>query len=273
MHASLSTLGVPLLVLALLIVGAAGWWWLSRQPVSPLLPSAEAPRTVASTVQGSTVTPVSSTGQPQAALVLGSVERKAYRLLRDAFPRAEVLAHVQLLRFIRLPPREQRESWLHGVGMLDTDLLLCDGRFRVLAAVDVRTHRDTPAGIARNERMAQVLQAAGITVHVWHEDALPSVADIRATVAPALAARKARARAAEAKGLGLQPPANGALPKASRLPAVTGEADETDEAGVTTPLVLQPEPRAPAGLAPPSAVPAKPYAAERSNPNGRAASP
>ena len=62
--------------------------------------------------------------QPLAALVLGTSERKAYRLLRESFPRAEVLAHVQLLRFIRLPPNQVREDWLQGAGVLDADLLL-----------------------------------------------------------------------------------------------------------------------------------------------------
>lgn len=204
MQAPWSTIWLPLLVLALLMVGAAWWWWRARTAAAQATAQAqEASRTALSSVQGTSADPASSS-QPQAALVLGSVERKAYRLLREAFPRAEVLAHVQLLRFIRLPPREMREGWLQGAGVLDADLLLCDGRFRVLAAVDVRTRRDTAASQERNERMAQVLQAAGITVHVWHEDALPNVAEIRATVAPALAARKAQARAAEAATAGLQ---------------------------------------------------------------------
>jgi hypothetical protein len=199
-----STIWLPLLVLALLLAGAAWWWWHAREVAQSEVQAQEATRTALSSVQGASIEPAaSSSGQPQAALVLGSVERKAYRLLREAFPRAEVLAHVQLLRFIRLPPREQRESWLQGTGMLDADLLLCDGRFRVLAAVDVRTRRDTATSTERNERMAQVLQAAGITVHVWHEDAMPNVAEIRATVAPAMAARKAQARAAEAATAGL----------------------------------------------------------------------
>ena len=198
MHTTLSTIWLPLLVLALLIMGSAWWWWRHRLALVQEQAADRLAQNVAlSSVQGITAEP-SSTSQPQAALVLGSVERKAYRLLREAFPRAEVLAHVQLLRFIRMPPRDQRESWLQGASALDVDLLLCDGRFRVLAAVDVRTRRDTPAGKARNERMAKVLQATGVSVHVWHEENLPSVAEIRNTIKPALVARKAQARAAEA---------------------------------------------------------------------------
>lgn len=235
MPAQLSTIWLPLLVLALLLAGSAWWWWRHRQALAQLRTTARASaeltarataqtttkttaqttaktanqsgaasahRSASASMQSATLFDTAATApcgsQPQAALVLGSVERKAYRLLREAFPRAEVLAHVQLLRFIRLPPREQRDSGLQGAGVLDVDLLLCDGRFRVLAAVDVRTRRDTAASQERSERMALVLLAAGISVHVWHEDALPGVATIRSTITPALVARKAQARAAEA---------------------------------------------------------------------------
>ncbi len=194
MPVALSTIWLPLLVLVLLVAAAAGWWWRHQQAAAR---GAAATPLALSPVRSPSIDPASA-GGPQAAMVLGGVERKAYRLLRGAFPRAEVLAHVQLLRFIRLPPRELRESWLQGAGVLDVDLLLCDGRFRVLAAVDVRTRRDTPSGTLRNEQMARVLQAAGIPVHVWHEESLPSVAEIRSSMAPALAARKAQAKAAEA---------------------------------------------------------------------------
>ncbi len=190
---TLPTLWLPLLMLAVLVLGAVWLWWLGRCAEPAGLPVG---RSALTSVQGSAAD-ASPTPQPQAALVLGTIERKAYRLLRESFPRAEVLAHVQLLRFIRLPPRDQREGWMHGTGMLDVDLLLCDGRFRVLAAVDVRTRRDTPAGKKRSERMARVLQAAGITVHIWHEESLPNVAEVRRTIAPMLAERKARAKALE----------------------------------------------------------------------------
>ena len=230
MHSPLSTIWLPLLVLALLIMGSAWLWWRHRQALVQEQAAARVAQSAAlSSVQGITVEP-SSTSQPQAALVLGSVERKAYRLLREAFPRAEVLAHVQLLRFIRMPPRDQRESWLQSASVLDVDLLLCDGRFRVLAAVDVRTRRDTPAGKERNERMAQVLQATGISVHVWHEENLPSVAEIRNTIKPALVARKAQARAAEAASAITAP----AGPEGAAA-AVTG-APDTRPGLLSTPL-------------------------------------
>ncbi len=228
MFAHLSTIGLPLLVLALLLGGAA-WWW--RQHRQSLAQARRAARSALNAAHKAAVEPA-PLGQPQAALVLGSVERKAYRLLREAYPRAEVLAHVQLLRFIRMPPRDQREEALQGAGVLDVDLLLCDGRFRVLAAIDVRTRRDTPAGKERSERMAQVLQATGISVHVWHEGALPSVADIRATVTPAVAARKAQARALEASGAVALPAADSAPDSApdSTSDSAPDSAPNTDPA-------------------------------------------
>ena len=196
MQALMSTLWLPLLVLALL-AAAVGVWWLRQR--ADARAHQEAMRSALNAVQAGTRLDVSdATSRPQPALVLGSVERKAYRLLREAFPRAEVLAHVPLLRFVRMPPREQRARWLQGVGALDADLLLCDGRFRVLAVVDVRTRRDTVSSNQRNERMARVLQAAGIAVHVWHEESMPTAAEIRKSMAPALAAKRAASQAAAA---------------------------------------------------------------------------
>jgi hypothetical protein len=191
---TMSTLWPPLVMLALLVAGALWLWWRSRQNGPEEQQASRAPLVVVHPHAAAAAEPP----PPLAALVLGTSERKAYRLLRESFPRAEVLAHVQLLRFIKLPPREQRKPWMQGTGMLDVDLLLCDARFRVLAAVDVRTRRDTPAGLTRSERMVRVLEAAGITVHIWHEESLPNVAEIRRTVAPLLAERKAKIKALEA---------------------------------------------------------------------------
>ncbi len=193
----MSTLWLPLVMLAALVAGTLWLWWRSRQEAAEEPAVSRTPFTPFAPVQAAPADGAAGP-PPLAALVLGTIERKAYRLLRESFPRAEVLAHVQLLRFIRLPPRDQREAWMQGTGMLDVDLLLCDGRFRVLAAVDVRTRRDTPAGKKRSERMIRVLEAAGITVHIWHEESLPNVAEIRRTIAPMLAERKAKIKALEA---------------------------------------------------------------------------
>ena len=217
---TMSTLWLPLTVLAVLVFGALWWWWRSRQSEAE---AQELSRTLLSSVQSSAVD-TAGPRQPQAALVLGTIERKAYRLLRESFPRAEVLAHVQLLRFIRLPPRDQRETWMQGAGVLDVDLLLCDARFRVLAAIDVRTRRDTPAGKKRSERMVRVLEASGIPVHIWHEESLPNVAEVRRTIAPMLAERKAKAKALEA-----------AKAQAGLLPATSAPDSTTSEPAAPEP--------------------------------------
>ena len=45
----------------------------------------------------------------------------------------------------------------------------------VLAVIDVRAAQETERSRKRHERMARVLKAAGIHVHVWREGELPSV--------------------------------------------------------------------------------------------------
>lgn len=239
MQELMSTLWLPLGVLVLL-AAAVGVWWMRQRADQKA--HREALRAALNAVQASTqAASADASNRPQPALVLGSVERKAYRLLREAFPRAEVLAHVPLLRFIRMPPREQRARWLQGVGALDADLLLCDGRFRVLAVVDVRTRRDTVSSNQRNERMARVLQAAGVPVHVWHEESMPSVADIRKSMAPALAAKRAAAQAA----------ARAAVPTAA-LPGAATAAEAASASPALNPALTSPLTSAPTPARPPA---------------------
>jgi hypothetical protein len=116
---------------------------------------------------------------PQAVRVMTLPERLAYGTLRRALPRHLVLAQVPLSRFITVPPRNSYSQWLTRAGRLNVDLLVCDASSRVIAAVEVRSPDQTPRSIARHQRLAEVLQAAGIKVHVWRDTELPSIAAVR----------------------------------------------------------------------------------------------
>lgn len=132
--------------------------------------------------------------QPEAARVLTASESQAYELLKRAMPGFLVLAQVPLSRFIRVPTRHSYTDWLQRVGHLSADLLLCDSRSRVLAVIDLRVAHDTERSRRRHDRMARVLRAAGIGVHIWREGDLPSLNEVRTL----LGAEFARAAAAEA---------------------------------------------------------------------------
>ncbi|ODV00193.1 MAG: hypothetical protein ABT20_16130 [Rubrivivax sp. SCN 70-15] len=119
---------------------------------------------------------------PESARVMSIAERQGYDLLRRALPGFLVLAQVPLARFLRVPTRHSYTDWMQRVGSLNADLLLCDGGSRVLAVIDIRAPHETERSRRRHERLARVLKAAGIRVHVWREDDLPSLAAVRSAL-------------------------------------------------------------------------------------------
>lgn len=123
---------------------------------------------------------------PEAARVLAIDERQAYDLLRHAVPSLLVLAQVPLSRFLRVPMRHSYADWLQRVGSLSADLVVCDSGSRVLAVVDIRAQAESARSQRRHERMARVLQAAGIHVLTWREGDLPSATAVRNALAPLL---------------------------------------------------------------------------------------
>ena len=118
---------------------------------------------------------------PQAVRVMTLPERKALELLRRALPRNHlVLAQVPLARFISVPTQHAYADWLHKVGRLCPDLLVCDASSRVIGVVEIRPPENSLRSRKRHERVHRVLLAAGIPVHVWSEASMPSVAEARA---------------------------------------------------------------------------------------------
>ena len=116
---------------------------------------------------------------PQVVRVMTLPERKAYDALRRAMPKHLILAQVPLQRFISVPTTNRYSMWLQRVGRHTVDFLVCDSSSRAIAAVEVRSNDETPRAQARHARIDEVLKAAGLTVHVWNETALPTVAQVR----------------------------------------------------------------------------------------------
>ena len=122
---------------------------------------------------------------PQAVRVMTLPERKAFEVLRRAVPRNHmVLAQVPLARFISVPTQYSYADWLHKVGRLCPDLVICDASSRIIGIVEIATPESGERSRKRHERMHRVVQAAGIPVHVWTEGALPSVTEARALLRP-----------------------------------------------------------------------------------------
>lgn len=121
---------------------------------------------------------------PQAVRVMTLGERQAFEVLRRALPGHVVLSQVPLSRFISVPTRNPYQQWLQRAGRLAVDLLVCDYSSRAVAAIEVRTAEESQRAARRHQRLIEVLRAAGITVHEWNEDDLPSIAEARELFLP-----------------------------------------------------------------------------------------
>ena len=159
-----STSAVALFGAVALLLSA---FWLRRRYAAP---QAVAPDESLDTVQA---------WPPQAVRVMTLGERQAFEVLRRAMPGHVVLAQVPLSRFISVPTRFPYSQWLQRAGRLGVDLLVCDFSSRAVAAVEVRTSDESARSAKRHQRLVEVLRAAGVTVHEWNEDDLPSVAEAR----------------------------------------------------------------------------------------------
>lgn len=120
---------------------------------------------------------------PESARVMSVHERRAYAALQRALPGLIVLAQVPLARFLRVPTRHSYNDWLQRAGSLNADLLICDAGSRVLAVVDIRSPSETERSRRRHERLARVLKAAKIRVYTWREGELPTMSELRASLA------------------------------------------------------------------------------------------
>jgi len=125
---------------------------------------------------------------PTATRVLTTPERQAYDVLRAALPAHMILAQVPLQRFMKVPTRNSYAEWLRRVGQLSADLLVCDRHSQVVAVVEVHAMDEVlpPRAERRRQRLAKVLKASEIPLHVWPANNLPSAAAAREAIAPSL---------------------------------------------------------------------------------------
>ncbi len=123
---------------------------------------------------------------PTATRILTTAERQAYVTLERALPGHMILAQVPLARFLKVPTRHSYSEWLRRLGTQCADLVVCDMASEVLAVVNVQPPAGTESERARKRlnRMARVLKAAGIPMHVWTDDDLPPPEAAREMILP-----------------------------------------------------------------------------------------
>lgn len=161
-------------VLLLVVLGGAWWWQRSRAAAG------------SASARGIDALDTISAWEPTPTRVMTTQERIAFGVLTRALPEYVVLAQVPLARFIKVPTRYSYSEWLNRVGQLCADLVVCDGTSQVIAVVDVRlpVGRASDRNQKRHQRIQRVLRTAGIPLHVWYENSLPSVEIARDTLLP-----------------------------------------------------------------------------------------
>ena len=150
-------------------------WWLARRPSAAKTAAAEGERL--DTLAG---------WPPEPTRIMRPSERIAFSTLRMALPGYLILAQVPISRFISVPKRNSHVEWMRRIGNQCVDFLICDVTSKVIAVVEVMppSEQITERLRARAERIERSLGAAGIKVHTWHEERLPSIESARLKIVP-----------------------------------------------------------------------------------------
>jgi hypothetical protein len=121
---------------------------------------------------------------PTATRVLSTTERVALGTLMRALPEHMILAQVPLSRFLNVPKRNSYADWLRRVGYQCVDFVVCDMAAQVVSVVELQPPQENDRGRKRLARIGRTLKAARIPLHVWRENALPTVDGARELLLP-----------------------------------------------------------------------------------------
>jgi hypothetical protein len=183
------------LIIAIAVAAAAvlALWWFSSRRAKPV-----------DTVSAGDRLDTLIGWPPEATRILRTSERLAYSTLKLALPGYMILAQVPVARFINVPKRNSYAEWMRRLGSQCVDFVVCDVTSQVVAVIDVRPAESQLSDRLRRrlDRLSRTLKTVGIPIHVWNEDALPSVEAARASIVPnepavpaAVASRKTVAEA------------------------------------------------------------------------------
>ena len=175
----MSTLQIALI--ALVIVLLLAWLWLRQRGGASSSGSGSASQKAENTTDR--IDTIIG-WPPQATRVLSTQERLAFGTLVQALPEYMVLAQVPLSRFINVPKRNSYADWLRRIGYQSVDFVICDMSAQVLAVVELQPPQQSERARKRIVRLARTLKAAQLPLHVWRENALPSVDVAREALLP-----------------------------------------------------------------------------------------
>lgn len=197
----MEALSLPLMIAVALVAVVTLMLWLRMRRARSAEADASQPR-------GLDALDTVAAWEPEPSRILTAAERQAYAVLRQAFPDHMVLGQVPLSRFLRVPTRNSYSVWVRRVGHLCADLVVCNRHSEVLAVVEVRSapDRESPRTAKRHSRMDRVIEAAGIRLHVWREDQIPTIAAARLAVLATPLTQEAAAVASVRPPIDSEPP-------------------------------------------------------------------
>lgn len=166
----------PLLISVIALVCALPLvWWLARRGTAAERPEQQGERL--DTLQA---------WPPEPMRILRSSERLAFSTLKLALPGYMILAQVPISRFIAVPKRNSYAEWMRRLGSQCVDFVVCDVTSQVVAVVEIRPPAEQidERVKGRFDRVTRILEAAGIAVHIWNEQKLPTIESARAKILP-----------------------------------------------------------------------------------------
>jgi hypothetical protein len=123
---------------------------------------------------------------PEPTRILRSPERLAFSTLKLALPGYMILAQVPIARFLNVPKRNSYAEWMRRLGSQCVDFVICDVTSQVVAVVEIRPPSEQIGDKLRSrlDRVARVLKACDIPLHVWNEERLPTIEAAREKILP-----------------------------------------------------------------------------------------
>jgi very-short-patch-repair endonuclease len=121
-------------------------------------------------------------GRVMAAPLLNGAEIELHRRLCEAFPGRLILPQVALSQLVKLKSGAPRQIYFR-YSQLVADFVICERDFRPLAVVELdgATHARASQA-ARDAKKDQVIAAAGLQMHRFSTRAMPTVAQLTATI-------------------------------------------------------------------------------------------
>ena len=172
----MSTLQIALI--GLVIVLLLAWLWLRQRGNGSSSGTSRNAEKAADRIDTITGWP------PEATRVLSTQERLVFGTLVRALPEYLVLAQVPLSRFINVPKRNSYADWLRRIGYQSVDFVICDMSAQVVAVIELQPPQQSERAHKRMTRLSRTLKAAQLPLHVWRENALPSVEVAREALLP-----------------------------------------------------------------------------------------